>query len=112
MIVEMRTYTFRSGTMTTYLAAFERIGFALQAKHLGPCIGFYTSETGPIEQVVQIFGYTDWQERDARRKALYADEAFKDMSHELHPLIQSKSTQLFRSVDTGWRVSAKDGQIS
>ncbi|MGX1740109.1 NIPSNAP family protein [Bosea sp. NPDC055353] len=109
----MRTYTFRSGTMATYLAAFERIGFALQAKHLGACIGFYTSETGPIEQVVQIFGYADWQERDTRRKALYADDAFKEMSRDLHPLIQSKSTQLFRSVDTGCaRDAAKDGQIS
>ncbi|CAH1662380.1 NIPSNAP family protein [Chelatococcus asaccharovorans] len=98
MIVEIRTYTFRSGTMAQYLAAFDRIGFALQKRHLGECLGFLTSETGPIEQVVQIFGYESWEDRDHRRAALYADASFKAMSEELHPLIQSKDSQIFRSV--------------
>jgi hypothetical protein len=71
----------------------------LQRRHLGECIGFYTSETGPIEQVVQIFGYVDWNEREKKRAALWADVRFTAMSAELHPLIQSKESQILRAVD-------------
>lgn len=99
MIVEIRTYTFKSGAMGKYLQAFRDVGFELQRQHLGDCIGFYTSETGPIEQVVQIFGYADWNDRERKRAALWADARFTAMSADLHPLIQSKESQILRSVD-------------
>ena len=72
---------------------------------LGECVGFFVSETGPIEQVVQIFGYQDWGDRDRKRAALWADERFTAMSAELHPLIQSKESQLFRNAP-GWSPAA------
>ena len=102
VIYEIRTYTFKSGMMGKYLQAFRDIGFELQRQYLGECIGFYVSETGPIEQVVQIFGYADWIDRDRKRAALWADERFAAMSAELHPLIQSKESQLFRAAP-GWK---------
>src|SRR5437773_877848 len=99
MIVEIRTYTFKSGMMGKYLQAFRAIGFELQRQHLGECIGFYTSETGRMGQVVQFFVYADWNDREKKRGALWADQRFTAMSADLHPLIQSKESQILRSVE-------------
>lgn len=109
MIYEIRTYTFKSGAMKDYLKVFREVGFELQRRHLGECIGFFVSETGPIEQVVQIFGYEDWSDRDRKRAALWADERFAAMSADLHPLIQSKESQIFRDAP-GW-TPARPGRI-
>ena len=100
MIVEVRTYTFHSGMMARYLEAFRRVGFTLQREYLGEPVAFLVSETGPIEQVVQIFRYADWTERDRRRAALWADPRFQAMSEELHPLIKDKTSQILRDVAT------------
>ncbi len=95
MIVEKRSFTMRSGTLPAYLRAFEERGHALQKEFLGDGeVAFLISETGPIEQVVQLWRYADWNDRAERRQALFADERFRRMSAELHPLIQSKETQL------------------
>jgi hypothetical protein len=100
VIVEVRTYTFHSGQMARYLDAFRRVGFALQREHLGEPVAFLVSETGPIEQVVQIFRYADWTERDRRREALWADPRFTAMSADLHPLIKDKTSQILREIPT------------
>lgn len=95
MIVEKRSFVMRSGTISTYLNAFEQEGYALQKEFLGEGeLAFLVSETGPLEQVVQLWAYADWNDREERRKALFADPRFKSMSEKMHPLIQHKNTQL------------------
>lgn len=96
MIVEKRVYRMHSGRMKDYLKAFESGGFAMQQKHLGACVGFYVSETGPIEEVTQMFVFSDWADREARRKALYADSQFQAVSDPLWPMIAEKHSQILR----------------
>lgn len=102
MIVEKRTYRMQSGQMRSYLEAFEQGGFALQRQHLGSCVGFYISETGPIEEVTQMFAYENWADRDARRDTLYGDERFRRISDPLWPKIADKNTQILKPVSF-WR---------
>lgn len=98
MIVEKRTYTMHSGMMKDYLKAYSESSFQDLQRQLGRCVGFFTSETGPIEQVTQMWAYEDWNDREARRTALYADPAFIARARDLYPLIKDKDSQILRPV--------------
>jgi hypothetical protein len=73
MIVEMRTYTLRPGEVGNYLRLYEAEGLATQTRILGRLLGYYSSETGDVNQVVHLWAYEDFAERQQRRAALFAD---------------------------------------
>jgi hypothetical protein len=98
MIVEKRTYTMHSGKMREYLKAYEDESFRSLSNKLGHCVGFFTSETGPIEQVIQMWAYNDWNDRETRRKALYSSPEFIARAEGLYPLIKDKDSQILRPV--------------
>ena len=77
MIVEQRTYTVHHGTMATYLERYERYGLPVQRRHLGPLLGFYVTEIGPLNQVVHLWSYESLADRERRREALFADPDWK-----------------------------------
>ncbi|WP_210485429.1 NIPSNAP family protein [Microvirga antarctica] len=98
MIVEKRTYTMHSGMMKDYLKAYTDGSFQNLQQQLGHCVGFFTSETGPIEQVTQLWAYKDWNDREARRAALYSDPAFIDRAKDMYGLIKDKDSQILKPV--------------
>jgi hypothetical protein len=76
MIVEMRTYTLKPGTAAEYLRLYEAEGLATQTRILGRLLGYYSSETGDVNQVVHLWAYEDFADRKARRAALFQDPAW------------------------------------
>ena len=81
MIVEHRTYTFRPGTVEGWLKKYESEGLAIQKRHLNRFVGLFVSEIGQLHRTVLIWAYDDLADREARRKAMYADpewQAFID----------------------------------
>jgi hypothetical protein len=98
MIVEKRTYTMYSCMMKDYLKPYLDGSFAHLQDKLGHCVGFFTSETGPIEQVIQMWAYKDWNDREERRTALYNDPAFADRAKDMDSLIKDKDNQILRPV--------------
>lgn len=78
MIVEHRTYTFRPGTVTNWLAKYETEGLPIQKRHLGRFVGLYVSEIGRLHTIVLIWAYDSLADREARRAAMSADPAWKD----------------------------------
>ena len=73
MFVEERTYTLQVGKTSDYVREYIENGLAVQTKHLGNLIGYFTSEIGTLNQVVHLWGYADLADREERRKALYGD---------------------------------------
>lgn len=78
MIVEHRTYTFRPGTVTNWLAKYETEGLPIQKRHLGRFVGLYVSEIGRLHTIVLIWAYDSLADREARRATMSADPAWKD----------------------------------
>ncbi|MBM9468711.1 NIPSNAP family protein [Nakamurella leprariae] len=76
MLVEMRTYTIKPGRVDDFLSFYERHGWALQQQYLGTCLGWYSSKDGPLFQVVHLWAYQDYADRERRRDALYRDPAW------------------------------------
>ncbi len=73
MIVEMRTYTLALGATGKYFAAYAEKGLAAQKRVLGHMLGYYSTETGELNQVVHLWAYDSLDDRARRRAALYAD---------------------------------------
>ena len=77
MIVEIRTYTFKTGRMAEWTELYETTALAAQVEHLGRCAGHYVSDAGPLNQLVHIWLYDDYDDRARRRAAMAADPRFK-----------------------------------
>jgi NIPSNAP len=61
MIVEMRTYTLQPGTVGQFE---ERFGAALAVRaKLSPLAAFWHTEVGPLNRVIHVWPYKDFEER-------------------------------------------------
>ena len=65
----MRIYTTRPGKLNAFVKLYQDYAWALQQKHLGQCLGWYTAAEGPLNQVVHLWAYSDQGDRERRRAA-------------------------------------------
>ena len=70
MIHELRTYTVKVGQMNQYIKHFEKIGLPIISKY-SKLKGYWYTETGELNQIIQIWEYESFDERMEKRKALY-----------------------------------------
>ena len=87
MIVEQRTYTLHPGKVPEMVRLYGEEGLALQQKYLGRFIGYFTAETGNVNQVVFLWGYDSADDRDARRARLAQDPAWQAYLGKVMPLL-------------------------
>jgi len=88
MIVEERIYTLHPGKTAEYLAHYEREGIAIQRPILGRLIGYFSTEIGPLNQIVHLWGYESFEERTRRRAILAADPRWGEyVRKNIQPLI-------------------------
>jgi hypothetical protein len=73
MLLDMRTYTVRPGTLRAHLQIYEEHGFAAQKRHLGEPFAYLLTETGDVNSYVHIWQYEDAADRARRRAAMQAD---------------------------------------
>lgn len=98
MIVEKRTYTLQVGTTTAFLKAYEEHGLSIQAGVLGAPLGYYSTEIGNPNQIVQLWGYEDFADRQRRRAELLSlGEWHKALGH-FRPLIEQQETVILNPV--------------
>lgn len=73
MIIEERTYTVKPGAVQVYYKDYDPRGLAIQTRILGNLIGYFHTEIGELNQIVQLWGYDSLAERERRRALLAAD---------------------------------------
>ncbi len=109
MIVDQRTYTVQIGKLRDFLALYAAEGLAVQTEHLGPPMGYFTTEVGDVNQVVHLWRYTDMADRERRRAALEADPrwlAYRRKAGADGQLVRQQNT-LLRAVDFNAFASAR-----
>ena|SRR5579863_6017604 len=94
MIVEERIYTLHPGKVPEYLRAYESEGLAIQTRILGRLVGYFTTEFGPLNQIIHMWGYESLEERTRRRGELLADPAWKNYVAKIQPLIRTMENKL------------------
>ncbi len=72
-IYEERIYEIQPGRLTEYLQRYKELGYKVQTKHLGRPIGYFISEIGDLNLVIQLRKYESYEDRDLRRSAMEAD---------------------------------------
>jgi hypothetical protein len=80
MIVEMRTYTLKPGSTPTVV---ERFGAALPNRtKLSPLAAFWTTDVGPLNQIIHVWCYEDTATRDKIRAQSTKLEGWPPNIHE------------------------------
>ncbi len=69
MIYEMRTYDVKPGLLNAYLTLFNDVGLPERKPH-NNLVGFWTTETGTLNQVVHIWRWDSLDQRAVLRSAL------------------------------------------
>ena len=101
MLLDVRTYTCRPGTIKAHLALYAKLGKEPQTHHLGQPLAFLTTETGNPNQYIHIWVYENASDREAKRAAMWADAewlAYIQESNKLGALVEQRNT-LMKPVD-------------
>jgi hypothetical protein len=95
MIVEQRTYNFHPGAVPVFMQKYRESGaLELQKRILGNLIGYFTTELGPLNQTVHLWGYESLDERTRRRDALMQESDWRSFLQDILPLLQSQESKI------------------
>ena len=101
MLLDVRTYTVKPGTIKQHLELYKNIGKGPQTKHLGNPVAYMACESGNPNEYVHIWAYENAGDREKRRAALWADPdwiAYTLESKKLGALV-SQHNKLMIPVD-------------
>ncbi|PYE39483.1 NIPSNAP protein [Rhizobium sp. PP-F2F-G20b] len=96
MFVEIRTYRLKNGAIPAYLKVVEEEGIAIQKAHLGQLVGYFSSEIGPINEIVHIWAFGSLDDRERRRSALMADPAWQAFLPKIRDLIEVAENKIMK----------------
>lgn len=94
MLVDLRTYTISPGKTAEYLQRYEAEALQIQKEILGNLLGYYVSKTGTLNQLIHMWGFTDFQDREERRARLWAHAGFSEFAKSIYPLILHQESVL------------------
>lgn len=94
MIVEERIYTLHPGKTGEYLKNYEEHGLPVQLPILGNLIGYFSTEFGPLNQIIHIWGYDSFEDRTARRAELFKSEGWHAYLAKARPMIAWQENKL------------------
>lgn len=90
MIVDMRTYTCKPGTVKKHIALYEQHGLHVQKRHLGEPLAYLLTDIGDVNSYVHMWVYDDLADRSRKRAAMIADpewQAFSRLAAEADYLV-------------------------
>ncbi len=101
MLLDVRTYTCRPGTIKKHLELYEKMGKGPQSRNLGQPLAYLVTETGDPNQYVHVWVYENAGDRETKRTAMQADPewlAYTQESAKLGALVKQEN-KLMRPVD-------------
>lgn len=94
MIVEQRMYTLYPGKTAAYLKLYEAEGLPLQGPIFGNMLGYFSTEFGELNLIVNLWGFDDFAERKRRRAELHALPEWQAYSARILPLIVRQENRI------------------
>jgi hypothetical protein len=94
MIVEERIYTIKVGKMKELLSLYEREGYPVQSRILGRMVGFFTTEFGPLNQLVHLWAYDSLEDRARRRAELFENPQWLAYLEKTQPLVERQENKV------------------
>ena len=94
MIVEMRTYTIKTGKLEEFVKIYDEEVRETHIRILGNQIGFFVTEFGELNQVIHLYGYKDYDDRTNKRKKLSINKTFINYKNKVANLIINQKNQI------------------
>ena len=85
MIYELRTYTLKQGSVPDVVKAASTVSRSIRGDEYGKLEGYWTTEIGPLNQVMHLWSYRDLNERSRLRTELAKNPSWNS---EYVPLIR------------------------
>ena len=98
MIIEMRTYDIKVGKLNEFINIYDSDIRKLHTKILGNQIGFFFTEFGELNQVIHLYGYKSYEDRNLRREKLIKKKEFSNYLKKVTPLIVRQKSVILRSA--------------
>ena len=101
MLLDVRTYTLKPGTIKAHLDLYEKLGKEPQSRHLGQPVAYLVTETGNVNQYIHIWAYDNAGDRETKRAAMQADPDWIHYTQESAKLgaLINQENRLMRPVD-------------
>ena len=101
MLIDMRTYRCKQGSIKKHLALYERLGKPAQTKHLGQPLAYLQCESGDPNEYVHMWIYADAADREVKRAAMQADPDWINYLGESASLgaLVNQTNKLMKPVD-------------
>ncbi|HEU5019633.1 MAG TPA: NIPSNAP family protein [Pseudolabrys sp.] len=77
MLIDLRTYTVRPGTMSAQLSLYEKFAYPVQLRYMGEPLFYLTAETGELNTIVHGWVYESAGDREAKRGKMAQDPDWK-----------------------------------
>jgi hypothetical protein len=99
MIYELRTYTVKPGTIGEMVKAASTVSRDVRGDNYGKLEGYWTTEIGPLNQVMHLWSYADLNERARLRAELAKNPRWtKEYTPLIRPLLMRQDIRLLNGV--------------
>ena len=99
MLTELRIYTTYPGMGAQFAKLYKEEGLPAQLPVGGKLVGFYRAEFGSPNEVILIWQYESFDDREKRRQDLFKVPEFLDFIKKSAPLLQSEESKLLNAID-------------
>ena len=100
MIYDVRTYDFKPGGVESYIELVREQGLAIRESHGAKLAGWYYTQIGTLNQVIQIWAYDDLQDMENKMKAISSEPRWaNEYLPRVQQLVVSARNQIMRSPD-------------
>jgi hypothetical protein len=100
MIHEFRRYTIKPGKLASYVETSGSIGRPIRGDRYGKLLGYWSTELGPLNQVVHLWEFSDLAARAAARAGLAKDERWvKEYLPASGPLLDAQENMILVPFD-------------
>jgi hypothetical protein len=103
MLVEERIYTLQPGATAEFFRLYEHPGVreAMQPI-LGHLIGFFETDVGPLNTVVHLWQFADWDERTRVRGYPFTQPILREHILRIRPLIVTMDCRILKPCPNDW----------
>ena len=99
MIYELRTYTIRTGGLADQVKAASTLSREIRGDNYGKLEGYWSTEIGPLNQVMHLWSYNDLNERTKLRGELAKNSRWNnDYLPLIRPLLARQDVRLMNAI--------------
>jgi hypothetical protein len=100
MIHELRRYQVKPGKLSDYVEKSGSIGRPIRGDRYGKLLGYWSTELGPLNQVVHLWEFTDLAARTVARAGLAKDDRWvKEYLPASGPLLEAQENMILTPFD-------------